>query len=416
MFDQLFKAQSARERHLNAPLIDERIRYLSHWAAQGSIRSSLRVRAQDLLIIIEYLDLETSGEIDEEQINKAAERWARRQPPPARVIDFRYGKLRFISHARQWLAFLGRLHQPELPRQPFAYLIEEFAGYMKEERGLSPVTVRKRCQHVTQFLSRFDEQHRPFSEISILDIDAAIARKGEQDAYSRSSMRTYANALRAFFHYAEQHRWCAPGLAAAIMSPCLFAEEQLPKGPSWEDVQLLLASTESDSPTDIRDRALIMLFAVYGLRVSEVRALRLEDLDWENELLYVTRTKPRRRQTYPFSHTVGEALLRYLKEVRPRVHYREVFLTLLAPIQPSSSNSLYCTVAERFRALNIPSQHRGPHSLRHACATRLLAESLSLKEIGDHLGHRKPDSTRVYAKVDLAGLRQVADFEIGGVL
>jgi len=86
---------------------------------------------------------------------------------------------------------------------------------------------------------------------------------------------------------------CAPGLAAAIMSPCLFADEQLPKGPSWEDVQRLLASTEGDHATDIRDRALIMLFAVYGLRVSEVRALRLEDLDWENELLYVTRPKLR---------------------------------------------------------------------------------------------------------------------------
>ena len=93
-----------------------------------------------------------------------------------------------------------------------------------------------------------------------------------------------------------------------------------------------------------------------------------------------------------------------------------MFLTLQAPIQPSSGNALYCTVAERFRALNIPSQHRGPHSLRHACATRLLAEGLSMKEIGDHLGHRQPDSTRVYAKVDLAGLRQVADFEMGGVL
>jgi integrase/recombinase XerD len=416
MFDQLYKAPRARERHLNAPLVDERIRYLSHWAAQGSIRSSLRVRAQDLLTIIEYLDLKAAGDIDEEQINKAADRWAARQPQPPNVIDFRYGKLRFISHARQWIAFLGRLHQPEVPRPPYTHMIEEFSDYMHEEKGLSPVTVHKRCQHVMQFLSRFDEQHRPFNKISILNIDAAIARKGEQDAYSRSSIRTYANALRAFFHYAEQRGWCDPGLAAAIMSPCIFADEQLPKGPSWEDVQRLLASTEGDNAIDIRDRALIILFAVYGLRVSEVRALRLEDLDWENELLYVTRPKPRRRQTYPLSHTVGEALLRYLKEVRPRVRYREVFLTLLAPIQPSSSNSLYCTVAERFRALNIPSPHRGPHSLRHACATRLLAEGLSMKEIGDHLGHRKPDSTRVYAKVDLAGLRQVADFEIGGVL
>jgi len=416
MFDQLFKAQRARERHLNAPLVDERIRYLSHLAAQGSTRSYLRVRAQDLLTCIDYLHLETAGDIDEKQIIKAADRWAKRQPQPPNVIDFRYGKLRFISHARQWIAFLGRLHQLEAPRPPYIHMIEEFSDYMREEKGLSPVTVHKRCQHVTQFLSRYDEQHRPFNEISILDIDAAIARKGQHDSYTRSSMRTYASALRAFFHYAEQRGWCVPGLAAAIMSPRVFAYEQLPKGPSWEDVQRLLASTEGNNPINIRDRALIMLFAVYGLRVSEVRALRLKDLDWENELLYVTRPKPRRRQTYPLSHTVGEALLRYLKEVRPRVHYREVFLTLLAPVQPSSANSLYCTVAERFRALNISSPHHGPHSLRHACATRLLAEGLSMKEIGDHLGHRKPDSTRVYAKVDLAGLRQVADFEIGGVL
>ena len=416
MFDHLFKAQRARERHLNAPLVDERIRYLSHWAAQGSTRSSLRVRAQDLLTFIDYLYLETAGEIDKKQINNAADRWANRQPQPPNVIDFRYGKLRFISHARQWIGFLGRLRQPEVARPPYTHMIEAFSDYMREEKGLSLVTIHKRRQHVTQFLSRFDEQHRPFNEISILDIDAAIARKGEHDAYTRSSMRTYASALRAFFHYAEQRGWCALGLAAAIMSPRVFADEQLPKGPSWEDVQLLLASTEGDDATDIRDRALILLFAVYGFRVSEVRALKLEDLDWENELLYVTRPKPRRRQTYPLSHTMGEALLRYVKEVRPRVHYREVFLTLIAPVQPSSANSLYCTIAERFRALNISSPHRGPHSLRHACATRLLAAGLSMKEIGDHLGHRKPDSTRVYAKVDLAGLRQVADFEIGGVL
>ena len=188
MFEQLYKAARTCERHRQAPLLDERIRYLTHWAAQGSIRSSLRVRAQDLLTIIEYLDLEAAGAIDEEQINKAAERWASREPQPARVIDFRYGKQRFISHARQWVAFLGRLHQSAVPRPPNAHLIEEFSDYMREERGLSPVTIHKRRQHVTQFLSRYEEQHRPFNEISILDIDAAIARKGEQDAYSRSSI------------------------------------------------------------------------------------------------------------------------------------------------------------------------------------------------------------------------------------
>jgi integrase/recombinase XerD len=67
------------------------------------------------------------------------------------------------------------------------------------------------------------------------------------------------------------------------------------------------------------------------------------------------------------------------------------------------------------RPLNSSTRHQGPHSLRHACATHLLAQGLSLKEIGDHLGHRDPESTAVYAKVDFVGLRQVAEFDLGGV-
>ena len=87
-----------------------------------------------------------------------------------------------------------------------------------------------------------------------------------------------------------------------------------------------------------------------------------------------------------------------------------------APIRPIGSGVLYDLVSDRLQALDVSSKHHGPHALRHACATRLLAQGLSMKQIGDHLGHRKLDTTRVYAKVDLAGLRQVADFDIGGVL
>jgi integrase/recombinase XerD len=287
---------------------------------------------------------------------------------------------------------------------------------MLREKGLSQHTVRIRCWHVEQFLHRFWEKHGSFDEVTIADIDAAVSRKGDQDGYARTSIQNCINSLRAFFRYAEQRGWCRPGLAAAIMSVHLFADEGLPKGPAWSDVQILLTQTKSDRPRDIRDRAIIMLFAVYGMRVGEVRGLKLEDLDWEKELIYFTRPKPRRRQSYPLSYTVGEAILRYLKEVRPRTSRRDVFLTLKAPFQALSSGSLYDLVSDRLRAQGVCLPHYGPHSLRHACATRLLAEGLSMKEVGDHLGHRKADTTRVYAKVDMAGLRQVADFDLGGLL
>jgi len=129
-------------------------------------------------------------------------------------------------------------------------------------------------------------------------------------------------------------------------------------------------------------------------------------------------------------HSAGPLLeerLRYLAhlaelgmrriDLQIMAHLREVFLARChAPVRPLHRCTLYLIVSRRLRVVSPSLARFGPHALRHACATHLLQEGLSLKEIGDHLGHRNPDTTRVYAKVDLAGLRQVADFEFGGLL
>ena len=111
--------------------------------------------------------------------------------------------------------------------------------------------------------------------------------------------------------------------------------------------------------------------------------------------------------------SVGNAIIHYLRAVRRCALYRELFLTLVAPYRPLSASGLYDMVSSKLKSLNVQCAHRGPHSLRHACAARLVAEELSLKEIGDHLGHRSSSATRVYAKVDLASLREVAAFDLG---
>ena len=413
MFHQLFQHSPTIERHQAAPLFEERSSYLAHCADQGRTKSSLRLIAQHLLVFVDYLPLTTVREIDSEQLHTAADRWVHRQPLPPKVTNYYYGRMRFLSDARQWLHFMGRLRQSAVPQRAYTPMIQAYADSMAQECGLSLHTIRSRCWVLEQFLGRFWQQHRPFAQIGIGDIDAAIARKGQQDGYARTSMQAYATVLRSFFRYAEHQGWCAPGLAATIRSPRVFADASLPTGPSWEDVQHLLTTTEGEQPKDIRDRAIILLFAVYGMRVGEVRGLRLDDLDWEQERLSVTRPKSRRRQVYPLSHTVGEAIVRYVRDVRPRAPYREVFLRLKAPFGPLSSGVLYDVVSDRLRSLALPLRHYGPHALRHACATRLLAQGLSLKEIGDHLGHRKADTTRVYAKVDLGSLRQVANVDLG---
>jgi len=173
---------------------------------------------------------------------------------------------------------------------------------------------------------------------------------------------------------------------------------------------------ETNLACDIRDKAITMLFAVYGFRSTEVATLRFEDIDWEQSLLSVSRVKRRGRQTYPLVSLVGNAIVRYINEVRQQSLCREIFLTLTPPYRPISRGGLYQVISHRMKALGIQAPHLGPHSLRHSCATHLVAEGFSLKEIGDHLGHRCSSATRIYAKVDLPRLREVATFDIGGLL
>jgi site-specific recombinase XerD len=170
----------------------------------------------------------------------------------------------------------------------------------------------------------------------------------------------------------------------------------------------LIGSVSGDQPHHIRDKAILMLLAIYGFRRGEVARLRLDEVNCEHEVISVARPKQRRAQPYPLVHGVGEALLRYLREVRPRCAHREIFLTLKAAFRPLSPSGLYRVVNSRLSQFDIQIPRRGPHSLRHACAGHLVAEGFSLKEIGDHLGHRSACATRIYAQVDLAGLREVA--------
>ena len=130
----------------------------------------------------------------------------------------------------------------------------------------------------------------------------------------------------------------------------------------------------------------------------------------------VLRPKQRRIQYYPLVPPVGEAILHYLREVRPRCAHRSLFLAMSAPIRPLSATSVTPIVRWRLKALGVDLPRRGAHSLRHACASHLLASGFSLKEIGDHLGHRAANSTLAYTKVDLDGLRQVAELDLEGLL
>jgi len=417
MFDTLFKYAKVLARHQDGPAAEERERYLVHRASCDGVAPATVLRiARETLAVARYIDLSHGGNVTPEDIAFAAQRWAMDQLCKGRADGLGSRQL-FTQVATDWLRFIGRLEEPSTDRfGRFSVEIERFSAHMRNERGLSATTVQNRRWHVEHFLRAACAGKDSIADITIADIDAFLELKGQQ-GWLRVSLASGAGALRTFFRYAERCGWCRPGIAAAIDSPRLFKQEGLPNGPAWMDVQRLVASTDGPDPRDVRDRAILMLFAVYGLRSGEVHRLRLEDLDWSKEVIAVERSKQRRIQYYPLVSSVGNAILEYIANVRPRSSYRQIFLTLKAPIRPLSPGALHYAVSSRIKRLRISiPNHRGPHCLRHACASHLVAAGLSLKEIGDHLGHRSPYATRVYAKVDLAGLRQVADFDLRGLL
>jgi integrase len=157
-------------------------------------------------------------------------------------------------------------------------------------------------------------------------------------------------------------------------------------------------------------------FNVYGVRSGEVRHLRLEDIDWEREIICIRRPKQRKSQHYPLVHEVGAAILRYLREVRPKCKLREIFLTCVQPYRTLTAPGFGTMVRNRLHRLGLVLPCYGPHALRHSCATHLLAEGVSLKEIADHLGHVSLTATQMYAKVDLPALREVGALPLTGLV
>jgi len=412
MFEELFKQRHVWIRHRHSPFAKERALFLRHLANQGWSRNTLYSLASALRLVAERIDQAHKSQFTLEDVKTITDRYTRCPVHGKRTTHPCWVPSRYERIARNFLAFIGRLAPSQAKNVLGKELIDAYAIWIEQDCGFSSFTTARR--NLERFFAWYSTQGRPLSQIKPSDIDRYVARTCKQ--LSRVALVFVLGRLKSFFRYAENRSWCARGIADSIEMPRIYKHENIPLGPSWADVKRLLDSTRTDNPYDIRDRAILFLLAIYGLRRGEVVRLRLEDFDWENELLHIPRSKQRKRAIYPLVRSVGDAVIRYLKKVRQRCDRPEVFLALNAPIRSLAGVSITTMVGQRMKALGIQSPHFGSHSLRHASATHLVSQGFSFKEIGDHLGHQNPMTTRVYAKVDLEGLRQVASFDLGGIL
>jgi integrase/recombinase XerD len=344
-------------------------------------------------------------------VEAAAAAWVK---TTRRSATCRYvGERQFVYHVSGLLRMLGRLRESR-PEGAYAAQLATFLHFQRKERCLSPSTLHHYEMCVGEFLNWIGQQEEPLEAISLEDISRYFQSLTER-RLKRTSIALHVAKLRNFFRYAESKHWCRAGLAA-LDAPRIYRLESLPRGPAWSDVQRLLTSCAGDTSSEIRDHAMLLIIAVYGVRSGEVRHLRLEDIDWEREIICIRRPKQRKSQHYPLVREVGAAILRYLREMRPKCKLREIFLTQVQPYRTLTAAGFGTMVRKRLHGLGLVLPCYGPHALRHSCATHLLAEGVSLKEIADHLGHVSLAATQIYAKVDLTALREVGAFPLTGLV
>lgn len=415
MFEELFAIPAFVKKYRAAPLAEPRARYLRHLKELGACRTTLRKSANNQLSLVRLLDMREGDRVSIPRIEAAAAIWARPKGRRCKRAASPKALKRFVSCGVQWMRFLGGLDEPEEHRHPHHAEVRIFEEWLRTERGLSDATVQSYCVAADHFFSRLAGNNVPLNAVRMTDIDDAIAAEHRRGAWNRRTIHDHAQRLRAFFLFAEARGWCRAGLAAGIMAPRFMADETVPKGLKREDVLRLLASVQGDRPVDKRDQAILMLLIAYGLRAGEVGGLQLDDFDWENGMLRVRCPKPGRTHLWPLSEGVGRAILRYMRAARPSGFGRSLFFTAHSPIRPLGRRTLGKIVRDRLADIGIVSGRRGTHALRHAAAQHLLDQGVSMKVIGDFLGHRDPSSTAIYAKVNIAALREVAALDLEGL-
>lgn len=288
-------------------------------------------------------------------------------------------------------------------------LVEDYSVYLLNERGLASTSGGVYAAIAHRFLTRtcprgrFDLKNLTAQKIR--DFVVYEARKF-RTSKAASLLTTVVRSLLRFMKY---RGYIDRSLDAAVPAVAHWSMASIPRALPLEAIRrVLLQSKLRRTPCGLRDHAILLILARLGLRAREVMLLELDDIDWPNACIHVC-GKGRRERPVPLPHDVGEAIAAYLRNGRPASSCRRVFLRTRAPWRGvGKSSSISAIVSRALKRARVKSASHGAHQFRHSLATNMLRQGASLAEIGQLLRHRDPNTTRLYAKVDLSALREVA--------
>ena len=277
--------------------------------------------------------------------------------------------------------------------------------HLREVRGCAASTISHHSYTAHCFLKHLETSKVSLGSVQSCDIEAYITQAGRR--LCRASLQHEVAAVRGLLRFLATDGRVRTGLDRQIDTPRLYRLEQLPRSLPWDTVTALLKSIDRKSAMGLRDYAMFLLIATYGLRASEVVAISLDDIRWRQGSLRIHQRKTSSPLELPLTNEVSAALVKHLQRTPPTAPYRRVFLRMRAPIGLLKPTA----ITEAFQALVRKSGIEIPFKAHIASATRSRSSysrtELHSKTIGDILGHRSAESTSVYLRLATGDLREV---------
>jgi len=294
--------------------------------------------------------------------------------------------------------------RPPSRRSPVLAAYEE---YRRCHRGVSTATLRKDMNTATAFIKLLRPTGRDIRRTRAIDIDRFV-----ESLSTRVGRRTVADScssLRGFLRFLFATRRLRHDLSDCVVAPRYRTDEGPPRSLPWEDIRRILRAVSRDRPVGLRDFAMLLLMATYGLASGEVVRLESGDVDWQAGMLRVRRRKTGVLLELPLLPAVAQALAAYLRRGRPsQTLAHTIFVSLALPHRPLTTGAIRHRIREYARRAGVSAAKLGAHIFRHSHATRQIDAGAPFKIVGDILGHLRPASTSVYVRVALRRLRVVA--------
>ena len=305
-----------------------------------------------------------------------------------------------------------RLRGNLLFKPEYQDLSDEFGNFCRTN-GVSEATIYRRCADLRKF---FNYLHGNNIAISQISHDTVVGFLGTIITLSDYAVDHHRRTIRLFLQFLFHNGYVREDFSRDMPAKRYLQKNSLPSTWKREDVDKLLSAVDRGNPVGKRDYAILLLVTKLGLRVGDIRALRLNDIDWENNRLSFVQSKTQKRVDLPLPNDVGWAIIDYLKYGRPQTAIQNVFLTCRTPIMAFSDTSSLSGIIIRYAQMakiDLSEHKHGMHSLRHTLATRLMEENIPISTIADILGHTSTETVKKYLQVDIAHLRDCAlDVEV----